>query len=64
MKRVIINQSNNKISWDTSFFSKLFFDELYEKFKLDITFWSIYWLDLYLEKYELFIKELNIICRN
>lgn len=52
--KVLLNQSNNRQSLNISCFSKIFFDELYNKFRSESDFWNQYVLDLYLNYYSKF----------
>jgi hypothetical protein len=52
--KALLNQSNNRQSWDISCFSKIFFGELYNKYKLEPDFWNQYLLNLYFNDYSKF----------
>ena len=56
---VILNKSKSRISQELSCFSKSFFDELYDKFKLDKEFWDNELLNLYLQNYDIFEQNIK-----
>ena len=59
MKQIILNRANYRPSWELSFFTKVFFNELYEKFKFDDQFWNKELLNKYVQDYNLFIVYLK-----
>jgi hypothetical protein len=59
MIRVLLNKSCNRISKQISCFSKVFFDELYEKFALDKEFWDNDMLDIYITNFQKFASNIS-----
>lgn len=57
--KALLNKSTNRISHKISCFSKIFFDELYEKFELNEEFWDNDLLDLYINDYKTFAKNIS-----
>jgi hypothetical protein len=56
---VLLNKSESRSSRELSCFSKLFFDELYDKFKSDGYFWDHQWFNLYTRNYEEFVQKIK-----
>ena len=52
--KALLNQSKNRQSWNISCFSKIFFGELYNKYKSESDFWNQYLLNLYFNDYSKF----------
>jgi hypothetical protein len=55
---LLLNISTSRPS-HISFFSKTFFDQLYQRFRRNVNFWDNYWLDLYTNKYTEFEKKVH-----
>ena len=56
---VILNKSELRPSRELSCFTKSFFDELYDKFNLDDSFWDVYWFNLYIRNYDEFAQNIK-----
>jgi len=56
---ILLNKSESRPCRELSCFSKSFFDELYDKFKLDGYFWDHHWFNLYTRDYQQFTEKIK-----